>query len=276
MRKEAKYDSPLWLLLPGHRMLVNKNPNLTKLPRLSSNDDVNTTAWGTLGGILSAGTLAAIITSAVNSMHRKKMEEASHNLRKTKIDALSATSIPREAYEEEDEEAKKKKQKDNVGVSKAASADWTTTAIPVGASVLAAIGAHKLIADREKDNYSAQLDTEIAKQREKLESLYAKLLKLYGSGNNFQLKKSAAAGKKSNPANDEPGVLSESIPAGTALLLAGLMTVPGLAAYYYTKKHSDELAKEKILKEQLLSANLTNIPDSILLQLDPHMKRNNA
>lgn len=261
MRKTAKYDSPAWLLVPGHRLFFGANPNLSKFPRLAKDDDTNTTLWGTIGATLSAGTLAALLTSLSNRSSEKKMNEIRKKIRDNKIRSLMATSVPKGVYEEDEEELNKEAS----GIVSSAA----KTLVPMTAAITTAALVHNAVADKDNKKLESKLDTEIAAQRAKLESLYARLLKLYGSGSNFQLSKSASA--------EDVSMFGEQLPAGFALaLLGGGFAIPALAAYYYTKKHSDNRAAEKVLKEQLLASNLTNIPDSVLLQLDPHIKNRDA
>ena len=254
MRKTAKYDNPAWIFLPGHRLIAGKNPDITKFPQLSKNDDLNTTLWGTIGAMASTGALAALLTSLANKNAKKSMNELREKIRKNKISALSAISVPDEAYDEE--------------LEKQASADWTTTAIPIGAALATGALVHRAVGEKSQKQYEDELDAEIEAQRKKLNKLYARVLKLYGSGNNFQLSKAASA-------DDNPNLISR-VGNGAVLTLLAAGVIPALAAYYYTKKHSDERATEKVLKDQVLASNLTNIPDSILLQLDPHIKNRDA
>jgi hypothetical protein len=197
------------------------------------------------------------LTSLSNRSSEKKLQELRKKLRENKIKALTATSVPREVYEEEEED----------GLKKSASilGNFAKTGVPVAAAITTAALVHDAVADKDNKQFEAKLDEEIATQRAKLEGLYARLLKLYGTGSNFQLSKSASA--------EDVSGWGERVPSGLLLALVGAgFTLPAIAAYYYTKKHSDNRAAEKVLKEQLLASNLTNIPDSVLLQLDPHIK----
>ena len=263
MQKVAKYDSPAWVLLPGHRFLAGKNPDMSKFPRLFNDEQTNTTAWGTIGAMASVGTLAAVLSGIANKKAKKEINEVREQVRKNKIRALSAVSIPKASYKDEEEDEDEEK-----SLKKKSSMGWTTTGIPVAAAIATAAMVHNRVGNKAAEKFDNELDEEIAKQRAKLDSLYAKMLKMYSSGDNFKLSKRAAA-------KDNPGLYSRA-KTGFMMALVGAGVLPALAAYYYTKKHSDELASEKVLKEQLLAANLTNIPDSVLLQLDPHIKTRNA
>ena len=246
MRKIAKYDSPAWLLLPGHRLL-GQNPDLRNLPKIFSDDAANNTAWSTLGAVTSAGILSALLTKLVNKKAKKHLEDKQKEVHANKIDALYASA-------EADKAGDVKKT--------ASSASAATTILPLTAAALTGYGVHKLVSKNVDREYAAELDARIAKQRAKLQKLYEQLEHLYGSGDNQTITKQAS---------------SPSI-TGRSLLLAylGLLSMAGVGAaggYYYTKKHSDEYAMQKVLEEQMLADNLTNIPDNVAMQLDPRGKK---
>ena len=244
MKKLAK-DSPAWLLMPGHRFLFGADPDLSKLPRVFSDSADNNMLWSTLGAAASTGTLAALITHWANRRAISKLEDKQRKLHAAKVDSLYPAA--------EADEAAMPKAANSLGVEH--------TIIPVAAAIAAGMGAHALAGKSEEDRYAAELDDKIAKQKKKLQSLYDQLGKIYSTED------AQAIGKTASGQNW----------AGWLLTLASLGLLGSLAGgtaggYYYTKKHSDEEAAKKVLEEDLLANNLTNIPDTVAMQLDPRRK----
>lgn len=244
MKKLAK-DSPAWLLMPGHRFLFGADPDLSKLPRVFSDSADNNMLWSTLGAAASTGTLAALITHWANRRAISKLEDKQRKLHAAKVDSLYPAA--------EADEATMPKAANSLGVEH--------TIIPVAAAIAAGMGAHALAGKSEEDRYAAELDDKIAKQKKKLQSLYDQLGKIYSTED------AQAIGKTASGQNW----------AGWLLTLASLGLLGSLAGgtaggYYYTKKHSDEEAAKKVLEEDLLANNLTNIPDTVAMQLDPRRK----
>lgn len=257
MKKLAK-DSPAWLLMPGHRFLFGADPDLSKLPRVFSDSADNNMLWSTLGAAASTGTLAALITHWANRRAISKLEDKQRKLHAAKVDSLYPAA--------EADEATMPRAANSLGVEhtmpKAAnSLGVEHTIIPVAAAIAAGMGAHALAGKSEEDRYAAELDDKIAKQKKKLQSLYDQLGKIYSTED------AQAIGKTASGQNW----------AGWLLTLASLGLLGSLAGgtaggYYYTKKHSDEEAAKKVLEEDLLANNLTNIPDTVAMQLDPRRK----
>ena len=121
------------------------------------------------------------------------------------------------------------------------------TIIPVAAAIAAGMGAHVLAGKNEEDRYAAELDAKIAKQKKKLQSLYDQLGKIYSTENAQAIGKTASG-------QDWTGWLLTLASLGLLGSLAG----GAAGGYYYTK--------------DLLANNLTNIPDTVAMQLDPRRK----
>ena len=244
MRKIAKEDSPAWIFVPGHRALFGADPDVSALPQVFADESDNKLLWSTLGAATSAGIISALITRLSNRRARRQLEKKRKEVHQTKVDSLYPSA-----------------EADELRVAKTASAGVLDTVLPITAAIATGYGVHQLTSDNEEKDYAQELDERIAQQRAKLQKLYDRLEQIYSTGDTHTITKQASA----------PNI------SGRALALAalGLLAMHGVGlagGYYYTKKHSDEDAAKKVLEEGLLADNLTNIPDTVAMQLDPRGK----
>lgn len=264
---QKQSDSPLWTLLPGHGFL-GINPDLKGLPKLFADPSYNRTAWNTLGAVASTSAIVAAASIIANKLATSRWDKKRAEAHRNKVNALFSFSTPNIAPEKKavtevrslgvvepklltnDSNTEDLSEYKDV-VKKEADAGMLANILPILATIPAAMGTYALIKDDLKEVRKQDLDKEIEEKRNKLDKLYAKLLK-----ERSDLSKNASD-KNGNPD------LKDKVYAGLLLPLLAAPIAFGLMSYGFTSKHDDNRAKMKMLENQVISQNLTNIPDTL-------------
>ena len=181
------------------------NTEPTGLPQLSSDAETNKIAWNSLGNAASISAVLIGLKLAANHIARKEMNKARNRAHENKVNALYAYSTPNTAPQTS---AVKKVR--SLGVSKESSmeksASVASMAVPAIVGGTAALIATKIVSDKIKDEAKDEVDEKLADARNRLDALYAKLLKL-------RLKKSASAFEEEGEETEEfPEPENEELP----------------------------------------------------------------
>ena len=286
IHKQADDKHWSYAFIPGHQFL-GLETDMSKYPKVFTNAGANRTLWNTLGAVATTGAITAAIAASANKLAERKWDAAKRDKHRNKVNALFAFSTPNKATdqravtavrnigigstkkkidEDKVKELENKEQPSIIDIAavkellpKAASlpkkADWEIagTMLPLLATVPAALGVYNLVRDDVKEVRKEELDKRILEERNKLDALYAELLKR---------RSNIAKQAKGDDSEGSPG-LWEGAGAFLGLGLIGAPLLSSLIAYHYTKKHDDTHQRMKLLKDQIISQNLTNIPDTL-------------
>ena len=268
IKKQADSDSPWSIFVPFNRVF-GLNPDPRKLPTLFTGEgapEYNQALWSTIGNTITlTGALAAIKVLA-NKYAEKQWDKKKADIHRNKVNALYSYNTPNvapdvKAVEEVRNIGIKKEDEDEEDTIPKAASSLAATMIPPMVAIPTAFALQSLIDQDLVDTRRDKLDDEIAKQRNKLDKLYARLMQLQSkSPINKQ-----ADGNPAQPATWIPNFLKAD-PGGdkfATLYLLGLGLFGGAmsyAGYYYTKKQDANRQKNKILQKYLLPQNLTNVP----------------
>jgi hypothetical protein len=256
----------------GKQLLTTMNPwayltdslDVSKLPRMSNDDQTNQLMWNSLGSTVSIGSIIALSTALAHRLRKRKWDDKEKTIIKNKVNTLHPIITPNydEDNTDENEEVRligiKKSANDNNDKKEAE--DFVaglkrmlvgSIPIAVGSTVaLTASGAaNKYLSKKE----SKTLDTEIAGLRNEIDALHARLIDLKSAKSKKGLNKSA-------------NNLHEAL--GTAL--GALIAVGGPLTYITLAQHmkkSDKYERMVEAAEDLASENLTNIPQELSVRL---------
>jgi len=272
IKKQAK--SPWNAFIPGAE-LFGAEIDTSKLPQVfkpgpgdkGEAANYNKILWGTLGSTL---TLTGILGAAkvlANRYAESEWDKKKAEIHKNKVNALYSYNTPNTAPDVqavkdvrdlavakkiEDEEEKPE------GIileplPKAADGEFAAAVVPPLIALPTAFAIQSLFEKDVVENRRDELSEEIAKQRNKLDKLYARMLKLQS--------KSPVNKIASGPS------LTDRFSAGYLLTTALLSSAVGYAAYYYTKKQDENRIKQKMLEKQLIPQNLTNVPATMDIEV---------
>lgn len=273
--KKQSSDSKWWLLLPGHGVL-GKEPDLKDFPQIFKDQTANRTAWNVLGASLSTAAVVAAASVIANNIANRRWDKKRVEAHRNKVNALFSFSTPNVAPAKHAVTEVR-----SIGVSKpkllpppatapadvtekelvekTASSDAITSVLPILATIPVAAGTYALIKDDLKDVRKEALEREIEEKRNKLDKLYAQLLKERAT-----LAKNASVEKTAD--FDWWDRASEYWDGAKTVALLPLLAAPiafGLMSHGFTSKHDNNRAKLKMLEKQIISQNLTNIPDTL-------------
>lgn len=288
INKEAGSDHPAGIFVPFGRYF-GFNPDPAKLPIIFTGENAaekNQTFWTTVGSTVSLTTLLGTISLLATKYAERKWDKKKADIHRNKVNALYSYNTPNTAPDvkavkevrelgisKEDDEDNKKVVEDAAAATEALpkAASLAATLVPPLIALPAAFAIQSAFSQDLVDSRRDKLDEEIAKQRNKLDKLYARLLKLQSEDKDIK-KEAADEGSSAPPtswwwnpfkwaAGKDPG---GDKPLGLYLTGLGLFTsAMAYAGYYYTKKNDSNRQKLKVLQEHVLPQNLTNVPASM-------------
>ena len=260
---DGRYSSPWWIFVPGAGIL-GKNPDVSKLPNMGLGPEGNAFLWNTIGNSLTVGGITAAATILAHNWTKGHLKHKVERNHETKVNALSPISTPNTAPDVKAvkevrsigvrDVAKKRKKQEEEKEPMQKSAMFVDTVLPLLATIPVSAGVYEWTRSELEKKHKEDLDKEIAEKRNHLDKLYAKMLKLRAK-EGAPIVKSASMNKEAGLGNLGLGLLYTSF--GLAPILAAI------GAYKYTKTHDDDILKRKILEKQIMSQNLTNIPDTL-------------